>query len=86
MQYALRSVGNERSRLSYADSQNSDQTQRADASCRKCTAIVLVFLSHRSITVNSEIFAKVLFSRNFAYAKFREYKVLAKCRNQSVIY
>ena len=23
-------------------------------------------------TVNSEIFAKLLFSRNFAYAKFRE--------------
>ena len=23
-------------------------------------------------TVNSEIFARVLFSRNFAYAKFRE--------------
>ena len=26
-------------------------------------------------TVNSEIFARVLFSRNFAYAKFRENKV-----------
>ena len=25
-------------------------------------------------TVNSEIFARVLFSRNFAYAKFREIK------------
>ena len=25
-------------------------------------------------TVNSEIFARVLFSRNFAYAKFRENK------------
>ena len=29
-------------------------------------------------TVNSEIFARVLFSRNFAYAKFRENKILAK--------
>ena len=27
-----------------------------------------------SITVNLEIFARVLFSRNFAYAKFRENK------------
>ena len=26
-------------------------------------------------TVNSEIFASVLFSRNFAYAKFRENKI-----------
>ena len=29
-------------------------------------------------TVNSEIFVKVLFSQNFAYAKFRENKTLAK--------
>ena len=37
-------------------------------------------------TVNSEIFEKVLFSRNFAYAKFRETKILAKWRNHSVVY
>ena len=29
-------------------------------------------------TVNSKIFASALFSRNFAYAKFRENKTLAK--------
>ena len=29
-------------------------------------------------TVNPEIFARVLFSPNFAYAKFRENKILAK--------
>ena len=29
-------------------------------------------------TVNLEIFARVLFSRNFAYAKFRENKILEK--------
>ena len=29
-------------------------------------------------TVNSEIFARTLFSRNFAYAKFRENKTLTK--------
>ena len=29
-------------------------------------------------TVNSEIFARVLFSQNFACAKFRENKILAK--------
>ena len=34
------------------------------------------------ISVNSEIFARVLFSRNFAYAKFRENKILAKWWNQ----
>ena len=51
---------------------------------------VLSFLLKQEIgcilsTVNSEIFARVLFSRNFAYAKFGENKNLAKCRNQSVI-
>ena len=37
-------------------------------------------------TVNSEIFARTLFSRNFAYAKFREYKTLGKWQNRFVIY
>ena len=37
-------------------------------------------------TVNSEIFMRVLFSRNFAYAKFRENNILAKCQNHSVVY
>ena len=37
-------------------------------------------------TVNSEIFARVLFSRNFAYEKFRENNTLAKWRNHSVVY
>ena len=37
-------------------------------------------------TTNSEIFARVLFLRNFAGAKFRENKSLAKWRNQSVVY
>ena len=31
-------------------------------------------------TVNSEIFSRVLFTRNFAYAKFRENKILTKWR------
>ena len=34
-------------------------------------------------TVNLEIFARVLFSRNFAYAKFREIITLAKWQNHS---
>ena len=37
-------------------------------------------------TVNMEIFERVLFSRNFAYAKFRENEILAKWRNHSVVY
>ena len=37
-------------------------------------------------TVNSEIFASVLFLRNFLYAIFRENKILAKWRNNSVVY
>ena len=31
-------------------------------------------------------FREGLFSRNFAYAKFRENKILAKCRNHYVVY
>ena len=37
-------------------------------------------------TVNSEIFAGVLFLQNFTYVKFRENKILAKWRNHSVVY
>ena len=37
-----------------------------------------------SYTVNSEIFARVLFSRNFAYARFRVNTIFAKLRNHSV--
>ena len=36
--------------------------------------------------VNLEIFVRTLFSRNFAYAKFREDKALAKWQNDSVVY
>ena len=43
-------------------------------------------LRQRQYTVNSEMFAKVLISRNFACAKFRENKNLAKRRNHSVVY
>ena len=35
--------------------------------------------------VNPEIFATVLFSRNFAYAKLHENKILAKWRTHSVL-
>ena len=37
-------------------------------------------------TVNSEIFARVLFSQNIAYAKFRENKILAKSLCRLLIY
>ena len=37
-------------------------------------------------TVNSEIFARALFSRNFAYGRFRENKTLVKWQNHSVVY
>ena len=36
-------------------------------------------------TVDSKIFARVLFSGNFAYAKFRENKTLGKWQNHSVV-
>ena len=37
-------------------------------------------------TVNSEIFARILFSQNFAYARFCENKTIAKWRDHSAIY
>ena len=37
-------------------------------------------------TVNSEIITRVLFPRNFAYAKFHENKTLAKWRDHSLVY
>ena len=40
--------------------------------------LILLVSMKDSLTVNSENFAKVLFSRNFTYAKFRENKILAK--------
>ena len=45
-----------------------------------------VLLNVRNDTVNSEIFVRVLYSRNFAYAKFRENKIVAEWRNHSVVY
>ena len=45
----------------------------------ECT--VLSHLTPMLYTVNSEISARVLFSRNFAYAKFHENKILAKWQN-----
>ena len=46
------------------------------------------FFEHYQSTVNTEIFARILFSQNFAYAyaKFRENKILANWRNHSVLY
>ena len=48
---------------------------------KKVTAVI-------ESSVKSEIFARVLFSRNFAYAyaKLRENKILAKWRNHAVFY
>ena len=52
-----------------------------------CNTYVLNQCMHNiNPTVNSEIFARVLFSRNFAYAKFRKNKTLAKSLCQLLIY
>ena len=53
------------------------------------TIFTLTILTHnvnpdQTATVNSVILARVLFSGNFAYAKFRENKILVKWRNHSV--
>ena len=49
--------------------------------------LAIIMLRKRElVTVISEIFARVLFSRNFAYAKFRENNILTNWRNHSVVY
>ena len=58
-----------------------------------CTTGFFLLVSYKKLgmvyciyTVNSEIFMRVLFSQNFAYAKFRENRILVKWRNHSVVY
>ena len=47
---------------------------RLNESIKYSTALLFSIMC----TVNSEIFVRTLFSRNFAYAKFRENETLAK--------
>ena len=65
-----------------------DGTFRRRLNNRKIGILVDHFsiCSHHSNTVNSEIFARVLFSRNFVCAKLRDNKILAKWRSHSVVY
>ena len=51
--------------------------------CHLRKSMVLSFFV--SYTEKSEIFARTLFSRNFAYAKFLENKTLAKWQNHSLV-
>ena len=62
------------------------QRSHSEPKLKAVAEAVLKVINTDSDTVNSEIFARVLFSRNFAYAKFRENKILAKWRNHSVNY
>ena len=43
-------------------------------------------MEYTMVTVNSEIFSRLLFTQNFAHAKFLESKTLAKWPYYSVIY
>ena len=47
---------------------------------------LLLSVTSYNSTVNPEIFARVIFSGNFAFAEFRENKTLAIWRNHSVVY
>ena len=56
--------------------------------CYKKTVTLFVASEYKlfeenPLTVNSEIFERALVSQNFSYAKFRENKILTKCRNHS---
>ena len=53
---------------------------------KRAFAAFIVGLDVLVFTINSKIFARVLFFRNFAYAKFRENEILANWRNHSVVY
>ena len=56
---------------------------------KHCTIVTVTWMLVQKViqyTVNLEIFPRVLFSRNFALAKFHENKILPKWRNHSVVY
>ena len=59
----------------------SPSFQTYDAKCNilvKSKRKNVSIMSHRRSTVNSELFARVLFTRNFVNTKFRENGTLAK--------
>ena len=58
--------------ISWLPMKPADQDPRNFHHALKYMFITGMLQVYRRITVNSEIFARVLFPRNFAYAKFRE--------------
>ena len=73
------------SRCSLVSSCKEDGYQKPLRFCVWITRFPVLSFCKYLVTVNPEFFARILFSRNFAYAKFRETKILAKWRNYSVI-
>ena len=74
------------SRCSLVSSCKEDGYQKPLRFCVWITRFPVLSFCKYLVTVNPEFFARILFSRNFAYAKFRENKILAKLRNHSVVY
>ena len=65
---------------------NPGSTGGFSLAMRVCVLKALFFVSSQFVTVNSESFRKVIFSRNFAHARFFENKIQAKGQNHSVVY
>ena len=72
-----------KSRVGLANSVNPDQTASSGAADQGLYCLVMPICLN---TVNLEIFVRVLFLRNFAYAKFRENKIPTNWRDHSVVY
>ena len=72
-----------KSGVGLANSVNPDQTASSGTADQGLYCLVRPICLN---TVNSEIFVRVLFLRNFAYAKFLENKIPTNWRDHSVVY
>ena len=73
----------------YVSTEYEDSDYDGDNVEQRCKLMKNRVVRKAGNTVNSEIFARTLILRNFAYAKyakFRENKTLAKWQNHSVVY
>ena len=76
----LQTMANEKSLMEEKLRTVEEKRRTAESDCKTLRGKIYI--------VNSEIFARVLFSRNFACAcaKFRDNQTLVKCQNHSVVY
>ena len=62
------------------------ESNQTNKNTKRCGSLTHIDGQYLLFTVYSEIFARVLLSRNFTYAKYRENNILTNWRNHSVVY